>query len=95
MTGQRDGTGSVGKSAAKEMRVSICPTCGSPLPVRYYWTWEAGTPRERGEIIRQHRIRMSNDDICALFGLTETGADAILNGADWHPRHTLFGAREP
>lgn len=48
------------------------------------WTWETGTPKERGEFIRSHRwIGLSSAQVRDLFGLSEPEIAAILKGADW------------
>lgn len=55
------------------------------------WTWEAGTPRERADLIRAHLrgVRpLSNAAACDLFNLTDDGLESVLRGADWQPRFT-------
>lgn len=53
-------------------------------------TWKTGTPSERAEMVRRHVRnwrKLSRDQICELFNLTEAGLDAINSGYDWKPEY--------
>lgn len=52
------------------------------------WTWNNGTPRERGEMVRQH-ISAPRENLLSLFQLTPDGLDKILSGDDWRPEYEM------
>jgi hypothetical protein len=53
------------------------------------WTWEHGTQRERGEMVRSHvtACRGDHEKLRELFWLTESGLRRILAGDDWRPEY--------
>ena len=62
--------------------------------MRTAWTWESGTPKERGEMVRSTlpHVRHDMEKLCELFCLTGTGAREIVAGSDWKPEHDTNAA---
>lgn len=56
------------------------------------FVWEMAGPKERADMVRMHQ-KLLIPELCKLFGLTEYGVDAIMNGANWAPACSAAKAR--
>ncbi len=51
--------------------------------------WIFASPKDRAEFIRSSHDNLNPERLCDLFGLTEKGLEAVLNGEDWSTEFTI------